>query len=388
MVFGVSLYVLIVASLMVITILNEVMFGNRKQVFRIGNYYFEFSFCYFLLWLMLFLIAAFRYGTGEDYYSYENIFEYTKNYSFCNFLYYIKNERFEIGWIFLNHFVYILGFGYKTLCVLVALIDMLLINSFIKFCEIPNKVLALMMLFPVFYYVFILSGMRQGMIMSIFAGIMLRALKEKKYLKYLFINLIAISIHTSAIVYLVFLIIVLFMEKTTFSLSVKLLERLCLIVGVIGLIIYYSGMLNFIYQLLPTSISMHFYVQISIGAIVLRTVYLFMMSFMIRSIECDVYVEVVYKLYLIGLCGFYLFSGITLFANRMFLTFGIAIEILIVSAYFSTGKVLQNKRSFVMLFVLITSFIFVKNQSARLVNLNEQQYEWYNYPYVSFFEIN
>ena len=354
--------------------------GDRT-LFRI-----TFNFLYLICFMSMFFCVAFRYGEGEDYYHYQNIFSYVKAYDFKNFMMYMKNERYEIGWCFINHLFYVMGLQFKHLCIVLAIIDAILIERFIKFLGVESKgVVVLFYLMPTYYFTFLQSGMRQGLIMCIFSGIMVPFLLKKKYISYYIWNFIAVSFHTLALIYAVFPLIVFLSKRIKNKISTARLEMLCILSAALGAFLFYTGIWYDVYAALPTKISGHFYVEFSLGAVLLRLSVFFLMRIFRKKTDVE-YLTDLYRLYLWGNIFFFVFSGLTLMANRLYISFGITIEIILLVLYLKSNSNSNNKRILLLALMGILMAVYIKNVDARMTNLGFKYYKWYNYPVETIFK--
>ncbi len=159
---------------------------------------------YTIFFLGLLLMLVFRYGQGTDYFGYQYIFEKlpdTLNLNTLN----DSSIHSEIGWKFLCVLFRKLGLSYQLFVGFIGIVTMLFLNSFIqKHC--PLKVSALFIAYPTLYLTYISSGMRQGLAVCIFLGVMLDLYLENKRGKFIIAVCICATIHTASWILLLLLV--------------------------------------------------------------------------------------------------------------------------------------------------------------------------------------
>ncbi len=148
--------------------------------------------CFFGLILML----IFRYGQGSDYFAYQYIFEMVP----LTFNLKVLSEssiHSEIGWKFLCVLFRKLGLEYQIFVGFIGIASMFFLGLFIqKHC--PLKVTTLLIAYPTLYLTYIFSGMRQGLAICIFLGVMLDWYINKERGKFITGIFICVSIHTAS----------------------------------------------------------------------------------------------------------------------------------------------------------------------------------------------
>lgn len=148
--------------------------------------------CLIIPFLLLFIVAAIRYDVGQDYLS------YMRNYELFVSGYILNN--FEMGYLL---FLKILSFISKNPQI-VFIITSVIINYFVckNISENSTKkwLSYIIYIFGTFFF-FSMNGIRQAIAISIFYY-SLKYIKEKKFNKYLFINVIGVLFHTSAITFI------------------------------------------------------------------------------------------------------------------------------------------------------------------------------------------
>ncbi len=337
--------------------------------------------------LILFVMLAFRYGQGTDYFGYEKWYKVATKSSLSD-LYINKNAyHVEFGWLLINHFFGYMGYSFQEFIVLLSLIEIILIDRFIcKYSE-DKECFALLLLFPTFIFTYGFSALRQGLVMCIWAGYLLPCLQNNKLIRYVIGTIICASFHIVALFYLLFLIAKYFCVRKR-----NYLYLFCLMSVFFGTVIGGTELIAKIYSILPANVAGRFEIRFSYEANLLRIVMLVIIHFISRKINNDPFYSILYNMYLIGCCLFFVFSGFTLFANRLFALFGICIEIVFICKFINL-RIVRNEllnirfpttRLVLMLFT-ISTIMFAKNLYALA---STTKYSILTYPYTSVLQIN
>ena len=158
----------------------------------------EFWLCFLLLAGML----ALRYGQGTDYFSYQ---EYYYMMSDTGFNFPLPDVHGEIGYQFLTNAFRLLHLPYEALVFFLSVLQMGFLLAFFKRYHI-DCVLALLLAVPTLYMTYFVSGMRQGVVLAAFLGVLFPLLEKKRYLAYLAGTLLCMLMHTVAAVFLLALL--------------------------------------------------------------------------------------------------------------------------------------------------------------------------------------
>ena len=150
--------------------------------------------------LILTLMLALRFGQGTDYYSYHSIYttmpmtlSELKTYAFSNV---------EWGWRLLTVFFKAIGFSFFQFVCVLSLFQMAMLWRFVsRNCR--NKMFALFLCYHTLYLTYFSSALRQGMVISIFIGILLEWLQQGKYFRYCVLAILCGSIHSVGFVLLI-----------------------------------------------------------------------------------------------------------------------------------------------------------------------------------------
>lgn len=159
-----------------------------------------------LVFNLLFIPAALRYGIGIDYFDYVEIFDGIPKGLF---------KGLEPGWRLLNLFIYNLGGNAQVLIAVVAFL-----TFFFLFCEVDRKkwfIYAPVCMIVLYMYIF--TSLRQMLAMSMCFCALQRILK-KKYILAIIIAVISYFFHKSAILYIPILFLCYFIRLKPVTTSI------------------------------------------------------------------------------------------------------------------------------------------------------------------------
>lgn len=271
-------YIFIFMSLFVMSfplLQKTIVIENKTIIGEIKKSYFIFLFFYFF---------GLRGFLQTDFIAY---YKYFKDVPLLwegvtDFLYIGQYKDWEKGFLLYTIFIKSLCNNYFFFQAISFLIDFMLLYFFIRYYTSNYFVLS-------FVFFLLFSGpeieinlLRNSKCIALFL-FSLRYLIQKKYLKYILINLLGLSFHTSAIIYICI----------GFFLKIKIPKKflcLCFIIGVVGFVLqisYMSFVLEFLGNLLPgrLGVLIRFYLQankasisISIGFIERAFSFIFLIS--------------------------------------------------------------------------------------------------------------
>ena len=218
----------------------------------------------------LFCISSFRYGVGNDYFNYANYFVRSINTHFM-----------ELGFDFLIQLIRSYTDNYVWMFSICSLIFLYFIYRAIYEQSInPTFSIFIFLCAPYFFEFF--SGMRQMMAVSIFLY-SIKYIKNNKFIPYIFLNLIGISLHSSAIVFI----------PIFFLYNVNLKPKICVFFAVISFLAR-PIIKNILYQIIyTTKYSSYFDSQFNTGHFGIVTllvpmfIFIFSLLFYRKSKEND-----------------------------------------------------------------------------------------------------
>lgn len=168
---------------------------------------------YLFVFLLLTFISGFRYETGVDWVAYEyelknaiplDVAITTNQWDWLSY-------RLDFGYSILNSAIKMFGGGTQTLFFIMALVTQYLL--YLNLRKYTHYVLfSYLIYYTFFFFIFDLSGIRQGLAMQIFLY-SIRYIKERKFWNYLLCIFLATSVHWTASV----LILLYFFAHRKFS---------------------------------------------------------------------------------------------------------------------------------------------------------------------------
>lgn len=178
------------------------------------------------------LFQAFRWRTGTDWQPYYDFFNESKNFRNC------LDSGFEIGYSFLNHCIRNLTDSYTVFLFIECLLNIIFVCLFARYFNKRYSITILLTTFAIGVF-----PIRYTLAASIIA-VSYKYIIEKNFIKFLILNLFAVSIHRSAIIFIPLYFIV----RKNYTL--KFIIFLYLASIIIGLL---------------TNITLNYIVKISIG---------------------------------------------------------------------------------------------------------------------------
>lgn len=195
---------------------------NRKQEL----------FLLLIAFLIVFLPAAFRYEIGIDYFAYKNIFENIASF-----------ENYEIGYVFLNKFIYNIGLSYEWLFAIIAFII-----YFCFFISYPKQDRAIFhfLLFSIYYFISF-NQLRSALALGFILIAIMSFYKSKNLFFYIVLIFLATMFHKSAILFLLF---VPFLNHT----SLKVFKKIHILI-IVSIVVIYFLKDSIVYMILNNSIT-------------------------------------------------------------------------------------------------------------------------------------
>ncbi len=142
-----------------------------------------------LSFFIIFIVAAIRYNVGSDYQSYSYLY-----YAFQD-----GNEQFvEIGYRFLNIFIYKLGFNFEWFVAILSFI-----TYFIFYKSYPKeKAYIFHFLFICTLYLYSFSNFRSSLVYGIMFIAIINYIENKKIIPFFILFAVSFSFHESSVIYL------------------------------------------------------------------------------------------------------------------------------------------------------------------------------------------
>ncbi len=150
--------------------------------------------------LLLLILASFRYGVGPDYFGYEYLYSLV-NTPVAEQLGAATGQELLFR-LFGTIFNYI-DFSYQQYLAVTALITLYYVGRISKrYSRYP--VFSLYLYYCLFYFVWVFSGIRQGLTLAIGVYYLLQCLETRKHIKFVVIVFLLALIHASSLILLLF----------------------------------------------------------------------------------------------------------------------------------------------------------------------------------------
>lgn len=187
-----SLYIVVWGILCLFTVKGAVARESRaaRQL--------AFWFCFLLLAAMLVL----RFGQGTDYFSY---LDYYYRMSDTGIHVPVPDVHGEIGYQFLTNVFRLLHLPFEAWVALLSVIQMACLLRFLRLYHI-DCVLSLLLAVPTLYLTYFVSGLRQGVAMAVFLGILFPLLEKKNHLGFVAGTVLCMLFHGASVAFLAALV--------------------------------------------------------------------------------------------------------------------------------------------------------------------------------------
>lgn len=261
------------------------------------------------------LFLALRYGQGTDYFSYMRLYEEAPGGLIPYKDFWGKNENIEFGWKLLEAAFQAVKAPFWVFMGVIGTASMLLLHRFVVKCCCGARMFALLLAYPTLYLSYLFSGVRQGLAICLFLGLMLPFLLEKKYWQYAAVGIGCILIHKASFILLAAPVVIFLGRKAIFWIlsacsvlgvvigtpaGAELMGKLSAVIGKIDYFSEFSG--------------------VSWIALAERLVTFSVIAFVFfkyRKEHDDGNAELVFKLYCCGLGVYMLLCSAPLVASRM-----------------------------------------------------------------------
>lgn len=321
--------------------------------------------------IVLWLVLVLRYGQGTDYFSYNYLFERFSNLSTA--IYNPLNDHGEIGFRLLCA---VFPWNFKWFIAIISTFEMIMLDRFIRRYS-KNAILSLLLFYPTYYLTYYFSILRQGILIALFIGCLLEWMEQKKWVRYYIVSILAVTLHSSAIVLLIIPLIR--------CLSMKLILLIDVCCGIAGIIMSTSfgvAILNRIPQ-----VNEYTSAEVSVIALlerVLMLAVLLLLYFYRKKYMADTWFVYLIKIYTVGIGVYLFFLAFPLLSARFMALFKV-LEIAIIPTLLA-GR--SKYREFVIAFLLlITATITYKNLDSYVEQGDYYEYvKPYNYPYITIFD--
>lgn len=331
--------------------------------------------------LILSAMLIFRFGQGTDYFGYRYIYNQMSQNGFDFSVY--KTVHGEIGYLLICNFFRILRIPFEGFVSCTATLEMVCFSRYAKKFEI-NTPFIWVLAYPTLYMTYFVSAIRQGIVISVFLGILLPLLFKKNYKRYVFATILCMVIHSAAAVFL--LIPLLIKVK-----KVENLQCFCALSWVIGIALIIPGVKKIIMALGIGGINYYLKASANINVFSVgeRLLFLFAVSmlyiYVCKNNKLSFEYRLMYECYLLSMSIYGLFMGYNNIASRLG---GVIRFVEICLIIWSVQmNVIKGKQILALLFVLFETLMFVKNINSYIKQGNYyNEITLLNYKYVSIFD--
>lgn len=324
-------------------------------------------------------MLALRYGQGTDWLGYLKLNQQAPDVIDFSAPFYVSgNFHSEIGWKVLNNVWRTVGLDFFWLSFILAVGEMLLVYRFLVRFRAVTPV-ALLVAYPVVYLIWFFSSLRQGLVMAVFAGVLVPLLLDRKYVVYVAVCAFMALFHVIALALLV-VPVVCAIVKTPRSIAIAM--GVCVVGGVVSVFALRPLLVTFEYY-------MYIYATISWASIVRRlAVAAFVAGLAFANTkagrELDEEVNLLLVIFFLGTGLYVALCGNSLIAGRVSALFTI-VEIALIPRLIAA----LPKRAVigcVLVVALVSAGMTVKNiQAEREQSFNAEGVTLLNFPYISVF---
>jgi len=329
---------------------------------------------YMVSLIVLTAISAFRYCQGTDYLSYKQIFEVSQTFDD------VVNNPYslsaEIGFRFL---CLLFPGSFDLFIIVIALFESWMIHRCLQRYG-QDRILSLIILYPTIYLSYFLSIIREGIVIAVFLGVMLKWAEEKKWIRYFLLTCLMAALHSVAILYLVVPLVGLIKNKAFVALPV--------IVFGLGIIIYIVG--GGIFTRIPIVGEKIFYYiyymdnAFSPIALIERLLtYGLITVFYLHMEKETATVRMLMNIYIVGITVYLVTFNMSLISSRTCILFKCVEIVLIPMLYRET----QLAKTMLVSYVLALSLVMTwKNIDSYLEQAPyKSSVTVWNYPYITIF---
>lgn len=349
------------------------------------------KFVYLISLTGLFIFFSLRYGQGTDYLTYLSIYANVQPLSSFPSYAAFQYNKIEVGFFYLMSFFRMLNAHYVVFIACVTLFSLLMIDRFLRrFTSLP--IFGLTCFFSVYSLVYMESGIRQLISLSIALGWVFPAWQQRRRISALAGIAVATLMHNSAIVML--LVLLLRKENTLFFIDWKK-KTVAVVIAIGAALVFVFNFINLmpVISLLPARLEYtisSYYLEnnhVSITALGNRTLFMAIVFFLALRAknEMSLREKFLFNLYVLGFCLYVAFMSFDLIASRTNVYFRI-VEIALIPALMVRNRdfVSRLRVAFPSMLLLI-SFLYVKDISAVMDYAEYYNSKPWEYPYITIF---
>lgn len=337
---------------------------------------------YRVCWTVMTACLCFRFGQGTDYITYHAIYKTIPTVIDLS-QGYVCGFYPETGWRLLSAAFKLLHAPFWVFTMVLGLFEMLLLHRYLgKYVE--RKVMGLFMLYPVLFITYMVSGLRQGLAICLFMGVLLPFYMEKQWGRYVAGTLIVCSFHRVGYAWLILPFV--YYVPTGLMLGAAGLS----LAG--GLFLQIGAVERFFAELLPFYHLKQFLLEgtvswFSVGERLLSFGVLCILYFWYKKEKGvpEKRTELLFKAYICGVCFYMLLFGSVYYASRYCAIFKV-LEGAVLLAF-------VKKKEWIPKLALLFFFGLTLLMGCKNLNAMIREGYWYdtsvvkvwNFPYVSVF---
>ncbi len=353
------------------------------SVFLIGILFSFFSkrnkYLYNVYLFLLMLVAAFRFGVGADYFSYEYLYNILSK-SLVSEIF-NGQATLEIGFRTIGVLFRKLDASYFIYIAFLSVINLAYMSKLTKKYAI-NPVAALTFFYSMFYLVWTFSGLRQGITLAIGSCILIEALDSKKPGKIVLASILLSTIHVSALIFILFY----FLAKLKWN------QKKILIFSIVCVLISFVPLHSILNKLrdIPLIGKAAGYIDPP-GTILQRLNFpsIARICFLIVGIffynKLAAYNRNMLNVYIIGLCLYFLFKSSELIASRLSIYGFIYTPIILINIIYLSPKK-EARIALSLLFTVLSFFYLLKELNTLRNQSGFEDYKNRSYmPYTNIF---
>lgn len=354
-------------------------------VFGLGDFFFKASYKtkrveFICLVVFLSIILVFRFGQGQDYFSYRYIYNQMPQNGFDFSVY--KTVHGEIGYLILCNFFRCLHIPFEGFIACTALFEMVCFYRFCTTFQIDTPFI-LVLAYPTLYMTYFMSIIRQGIAIAVFLGILLPLYFNRRFKHYIIVTILCASIHSAALMFL----LVLFLDKVK---RVSFVQCGCFLSWVTGIVLTIPTVRRVLMSFGIDGINYYMKAGTSISIIAAceRIFFLGIVTWLYLTTEkkkmMTLTYQMMYLIYLTSIAIYGFFVGYSNIASRLSSVMRF-VELFLLIDGIKKIK-FGNRQLLVCFFMMLESVMFVKNMNSYI-----QQGEYHNkesissYEYVSIF---
>ncbi|MCQ2238673.1 MAG: EpsG family protein [Bacteroidaceae bacterium] len=325
------------------------------------------------VFLFLGALAVFRYGQGQDYFNYRDLYD-SVDYYWSNqpLLLLLQNDP---GYVLFNLIAIILGVPYTVFMAIFTAIILALFYFFLsRTCRC--SFVSLFLFYGVIYMIYVLSVVRQGFCMAVFYAVLYPMLKKKKLKQYVIGAILLSTIHLSSLLFLLF-------PFVKFQMSNRKILFLFL-VSIVALFIGPAFLSKIPIGVIQERLG-HYLSESSdnlILAKVVRCLIIIPLFFLPSKLLND---KELYYCRTMMFCGFFIYSFTSfseLTCSRLW-GFFLGFECIILSRLSHLKSLKSYRRGLLLYYMVITLVLWFKDINAAIVQGEYRYCSMFSYPYIS-----